>query len=430
MSSRVSHDDLLARAFGPGALIVNAFARRAQDAFYSPQPDETDDLCTALPLTLTRGGVRLCCDARAVSEPVRRLLREDLGVELPAAGAVAPLPDELRAELGAERWCEALIQHLVEIAPPGALLMPQPFQDARLEGRFRLPPALSRALNDKAELPRLIPACAPPPRLLELPSGEALRSAPWPGVRCVVKLSGACAGEGVWPCADEGDWRGAQAAVAGLPGPVLVERWIATRRNLDVEFLVPFDPAEPCEILGAVEQVTGADLRLAGGVCRPAHPAPELAQVERLLLDRILPALRGLGWHGVGGFDVLIDQEGQPWFMDPNLRLTDFTAPLWRSRRLPAGRSMLILPYAAFDGTIQDLRARIAPLAREGDPAQELCVLAALDQGPRLVVQAGLIFEDPDQLVSRASRLRALGLSARALDLAAEVAASPAVGGA
>jgi len=417
--------DPLLCAFGPGALYVNAFARRPEDGFHSPSPDETDDLFTALPLSMTRAGVRLLVDPRAVSDPVRRLLTEDLGLELCDPAWVEPLPEGLNAALGAAGWCEALIQVLAREAAPGALLMSQPFQDPRLEGLFRRPPALSQMLNDKLDLPTLVDGATPPTRLATLPDTDSMRSQPWPGVPCVIKLSGACAGEGVWAARDEAGWAAATTALAGLPGRVLVERWIEARRNLDVEFLIPHDPAEPCLVLGAVEQIVGPDLRLAGGVVAPARPSSALPAIEAILHERVMPRLRALGWHGIGGFDVLVDEDDRPWFIDPNLRLTDFTAPLlWRLRSGYAG-SVLILPYTSFDGDLLAFRARVAPLARPGAD-RHLVVLAILDQGERLLLQAGLLFEGPEQLRARAATLRRLGLSARALELVEIVAAAEA----
>lgn len=417
--------DPLLCAFGPGALYVNAFARRPEDGFHSPSPDETDDLCTALPLSMTRAGVRLLVDPRAVHEPVWRLMTEDLGMDLCDPAWVETLPEGLTAALGAAGWCEALIEALARRAEPGSLLMAQPFQDPRLEGLFRRSPALSRMLNDKLDLPALVEGAAPPARLAALPDTDRLAAQPWPGVPCVVKLSGACAGEGVWAAPDEASWARATAALAGLPGRVLVERWIEARRNLDVEFLIPRDPAEPAVVLGAVEQIVGPDLRLAGGVVAPAHPSTALPAIEEILQTRVMPRLRALGWHGIGGFDVLVDEADRPWFIDPNLRLTDFTAPLlWRLRAAVTG-SVLILPYASFDGDLQGFRQRIVPLARPGSE-QQLVVLAILDQGERLLLQAGLLFHDPDELRARAATLRGLGLSARALDLVELVASSEA----
>jgi hypothetical protein len=424
---RPAPDDLLLSAFGPGASYANAFARRSADSYFSPTPDETDDLCSALPLTLTRGAVRVWCDPRTVSDATWGLLRE-LGVALGDREQVSALPEGLRSTLGSEAWCEAWITLLAAQSPARALRLAQPFVDARLEDRYRIPAELCRMVNDKAALPRLVPAAAPPPRLLALGSGAALAAHPWPG-RCIVKVSGSCAGAGVFPCADAADWDRAVQRVATLPGEVVVERWIDVVRNLDVEFLVPADPSLPPQILGAVEQVVDASLKLCGGVCRPAWPAAALEVITRRLTDEILPALRALGWHGVGGFDVLVDRAGEVWFMDPNLRLTDFTAPLMRSLRCREGESLLILPYATFEGTLDDFRRVAAPLAREGTAEQELAVLGLLDDGERLVVQAGLLFRSPAELVARARRWQALGLRARALELAEPIAASEAVSG-
>lgn len=429
MSTSAPLPDLLATAFGPGAVYAGVFATRPADGFYTPQPDETDDLCTALPLTLTRGDVQVWCDARTVSDAVWGLLGDELGVPLCDRSAARTLPPSLTSSLGGEARCEALIQLLAETSPPGTLRIPQPFVDARLDDRYGVPADLCRRLNDKGELPRLVPAATPPTRLAELPDAAALRRLPWPGRPCVVKLTGSCAGEGVFPCADEAAWHAAQAALASLPGPILVERWIDVRRNLDVEFLVPADPRAPFRILGAVEQVIGERMRLAGGVCRPAWPSTALEEIQDRLLHEILPALRGLGWHGIGGFDVLVDRDGASWFMDPNLRITDFTAPLVRAWRCPPGCSLLILPYADFDGSLADFQARVAPIANERDPDQRLAVLGVLDRGDRLLVQAGLLFRSPDELRARARDLQDRGLSAPALALVDAVADSEAVSG-
>ena len=409
--------DLLAAAYGPEARVAAMFAGRAEDGFYNGGPDETDHLCGALVLPLTRGGVWVTCDERATHPGVRAVLARS-GTALGPPDQTIPTPPALR-DLGDADYANALIAHLGQIAPPGTLVMCQPYQDPRLAPCFRLSPALSAALNDKARFFERVPAAAPPPRLVQVPDGDALRAVPWPGEPCVVKLAGSCAGQGVWPCADADAWARAVDAVAGAAQPVLVERWIQADHNLDLEFLIPADPEAAPVVLGAVLQVVDAHQKLIGGVIHPPDPCPHLPALEAWLHAEIFPALRALGWHGLGGLDVLVERGGRAHVIDPNLRPTDFTAPLVAAQDLPPGTSALILPYARYPGPLDAFEREVLIAA---PPTQRLRLQGILDHGDRLLFSGILPFDSAEALRDGAGWLVARGVSARALEAAEPLA--------
>jgi len=406
---------------------VNAFAFGSDNRHYSYDFTLHDELRMALTLGVVRGrDVSVLCSERSTTASVVTLMTE-LGYQLPPVIQRCNISAGLR---DAQTNLEHLSAYLTVNSSPMSIVMSQPFLAPQISQQFRIDPQLQTRLNDKIEFFNLIPEARPPQRYLACPTSELI-SAQFPGKHCVLKISSSAGAEGVHLCPTQAAWDAAVQTAQDFPtSQAIAEEYVDACRNLDVEFYVPEDPALPPQMLGCVEQicVSATDIRLAGGVCQPPSPCETIAKISRDLLHVILPKLRSLGWHGIGGFDILVDHAGREFYIDPNLRFTDFTAPLIRSVQLLPNQSLLILPNARFKGTVAEFKLAFGKYCRENDPKQILTLHAMLELDGEVVVYGGLIFSSKSELRTRAERLKRKGLQARPLEMISSIVISDCMG--
>jgi hypothetical protein len=338
-----------------------------------------------------------------------------LGVPRLRARQVAALPEEIHAGLKGAARNNAIKAALLHGLPPESLVMAQPFIDDHVEQLYQIPPALTNWLNDKANLPEFVPPKALPTRYGEYASGDIFAGAaadlPLP---CVVKVSSSSSGDGVHLCRTAADIKKAVKAVRGMQATVIAEQYIEAGANYAVHFGIPHDPAKGIDIIGANEQLTTPGGSFIGGMISSSRIPPQLARAVQLLHDTILPAVRGLGWYGVGGIDVLLDHAGNTYFIDGNFRMTGMTA-----YHLLCSTGQVHAPLLSFQGTFtgkqEELIAALTPLAAPENPDRIMQVIALSGHGDTWRYNAALFFDDLPQLQYRAGLVLASGTRSDAL---------------
>ena len=170
------------------------------------------------------------------------------------------------------------------------------------------------------------------------------------------------------------------------------------------------------EIIGVSEQLTTPEGEFIGGIIDPLRLFPEIDGINRLLLDRVLPTVREMGWYGIGGFDVLIDKDGKFYIEDPNFRMTGMTPYLCEARNGIIRKSMVSF-IATFQGNKEEFQRNFVPLAREGDFAQMVHIIALTHHGDTFRMNAAMYFEQEEEksVQRNAQKLVGLGLKSKAL---------------
>ncbi|MEV2237328.1 hypothetical protein [Micromonospora sp. NPDC049891] len=335
----------LADIYGPGRVFL---PRPSFTPYHFLPPDNALlDSISGGQLTVA-GDLAVVCAGATATDWILDLLRT-VGLDVAKQLIRYQGPEDLAAilrDLGT-RSGSVVVQHLL---PERELAV----------GSYWIPPRLLAALNNKANLDRLVPARHRPRREV-VPREELarMRLAAPVVLKAATDLSSG-AGQAVVICRHPGDLDRAAARFANCRS-VVVEEYLAIRANHCVQFVITDDRIDH---LGTAPQVTD-DQGAYHGNWLGDEPAPaDLIAVGRAVADR---AAR-LGYRGVAGFDIVTTQDDRTLVLDLNFRLNGSTVPLLLAPGIRAAIGTPLLRFRSWrvDASGPALRRTLGVAARSG----------------------------------------------------------------
>ncbi len=273
---------------------------------------------------------------------------------------------------GAKGYREFILDH-----PGYRVLTPHPFDSSHIPAeRFYLDdPDLVVRLNDKGRIAELtshvIHAEILEPEDFE--RGRWRERWPLPFVLKLTEASGG--GDGVVLCSGENDVNEARHRFHGRR--VKVEQWIHdVRNNFNVQLRVTPQGEIAC-IGGSVQKVSQG--RYGGNLMGLDWQPPAAVSA---ICDQVVKAAVGLGWYGVCGLDVIEDETGAMYMIDPNFRLNgstpffflgDYLASRHQAPQLSTGYFCYPgTPAELFDRFRREIHLRqLAPVGAYYDPRED-----------------------------------------------------------
>lgn len=409
-------DVSLSRFFPAGTEYFYGYPSGEHSGFFNADPPYIEELDAARTLSCAGPWVIPITFASGVDPIAQETLREDIGA-VTTCQKTFVLPVRINETLRGPRRNRLIVHTLSGLLSPKKFLMAQPYMDTCLQTRFALAPSLTLWLNDKLNLPRYVPPAFLPQRFAEFGNGVCFASSPQPlPVPCVVKVSSSCGGHGVRICRTQEDLAGARTEFAKVKTTIIVEEQIEVMRNFGIQFGIPSDPTQDIELIGVNEQLTTPEGAFIGGLVDPGNLFARIDGINDLLLHHVLPAVREMGWYGIGGCDVLVDRQDRFFIVDPNFRMTDMTAFLCAARNKTIERCMASF-VGTFHGDRTAFRQKFVPLTKRGS-AQRLHVVALTHHDGIFRMSAALLFdrEEEHDVPCLAGELLALGLQSRTLE--------------
>ncbi|MBY0111168.1 hypothetical protein K2Y00_04175 [Patescibacteria group bacterium] len=416
----VDPDATLSKYLPKGAAYFYGFPAGKGSDFYNNVPPWVEELVSARTMVCAGPSVQPVVFAAASSPEIREWLSEDCGIALPEQDACIQIPPTITDELtGNER--DAAVRSVLESeCEDESLFMAQPFLDPSLSHLFSLNPKLSAQFNDKTYLTSYIPARYLPARHGSYANGVEFLTAPLPPIPCVVKVGSSSAGDGVRICRTEEDFSKAKESFKDVREGIFIEEFIDMVANYGVQFGIPHDPTAPIEIIGYNHQVITDFGEFLGSVVCPPHVIsnPALHDIFSVLTNIILPRVRAAGWYGVGGLDVLLASSGKFYFIDPNFRQTAAFGLVSLSRR-----GLIQKKAVGFIGTFTGSEQAFKKLLSHASPKtphQMLQMISMSKKGDLYRFNAGLLFENHEELAENARRLHDMGVEGKVIDLILE----------
>lgn len=405
----------LSRYFPAGTEYFYGYPAEEDSHFFNGVPPEVEELVAARPLVCAGPGVKTIC-FQASLEPFVWDLMTELGVLKAKKEDIMVLPKEIdRNVKGAERN-RLVKQALVDMTTPEKLVMAQPFLDARLKKRYAIPSHRIIWLNDKKNMASYIPWQYNAKDYDEFLDGQCFEDyADQLPLPCVIKVSSSSSGDGVRICKTEEDIEKAKADFAHLEGIIMVTEMVEIVRNFGVQFGIPENEDEPIEIIMWHEQLTDKNGSFVGGIIEPNQDRSELKTMSKVILEKILPEVRRKGWFGIGGFDVLMDADERYSIVDPNFRMTGMTVYDLLARNGEIKSSLLSF-MGTFEGTQEEFKRTILPLAKVGILDQKLYLTTLTEHDGIFRFNAALLFNERSEIPTRAKEVLAAGIRSDVLE--------------
>lgn len=411
----------LSRYFPVGTNYFYSYPAGQDSSFFNSVPPDQEELVAARGLVCAGPDVSVVVFASTVDPESIGMLRDEMRVPCVPDEHITCLSPSISAEVTGERRNELIRQSLIASMDPKSLVMAQPFLGQGINGIYSIDPSISMWLNSKENMPHYIPASYLPARYANFPNGKefAQTSVVIP-VPCVVKVASSSSGDGVRICRTADDLEAAKAEFAPIRTLIFAEEFIDVIRNFGIQFGIPCDPEQPVEIIGVSEQLTTKEGEFIGGIIDPQTVLRQVDGVNDLLLHVVLPAVRMMGWYGVGGFDVLVSSGGKFFLTDPNFRMTGMTAYLCAVRNGSIRERMMSFS-GTFDGSRDAFRRDVLPLCIEQSPSQLLHVISLSMGGSTIRFNAAMTFVDDADMRCSARKLLALGIDSQALRQVTEI---------
>ena len=292
-------------------------------------------------------------------------------------------------------------------------VMAQPYKGADFDKISLIKPDTTAWLNDKKNLKNFVPEDFLPAELGSFRNGhDFIAHVRELAVPFVAKVSSSSAGDGVFICRTEADVAKAMAKIKDVTDSVIVTECIEVYRNFGIQFGVSSSTNSSPRIIGISEQITTPDGEFLGGVIGHDNLPNGVGVVTEVILLNILPAVRELGWFGVGCFDVLIDMQGKAYIIDANFRMTGMTAHLiaYHNR----GSTMKAASFSAVFTDHPDSIEGLRHLVKE----RALYIAALTKNNDRCIMNASIYFEDKVDLRKRIDFLASIGMEAKGLEQA------------
>lgn len=422
-----SHAHVSLSAYFPrGTQYFYGYPAGEDSNFLNKVPPKTDELVAARALSCAGPEVSVVSFSSTTAPTIDTALQDALAIPKVTAEHLTLLPESINGSLLGKRRNEAIMAALAKSVAPGTLIMAQPFDGKAVERLYKIPPSLSIWMNDKANLPKLIKPSLLPARLAEYESGAAFAAdsslLEIPNlVPCVVKVSSSSSGDGVYICMSLGDVKQAQASIGTISGSVFVERFVTPVKNYAIHFGIPHDKNQPIDIIGVNEQLTSAEGEFFGGIIAGETIPPELAQVKTYLEEDALPRIRAYGWYGIGGFDVIIDTEGQPFLIDGNFRMTGMSAYHFLIANGKITKPMISFG-GKFTGSPKAFEHAILPYAGKDSAHRTVQLIALSRHDDHWEFNGALMYDDMADLQQKIRQILTSNISSPALEMLLEQA--------
>ncbi|MDB5182781.1 MAG: hypothetical protein JWO47_565 [Candidatus Saccharibacteria bacterium] len=317
----------LSTYFPSGTQFYYGYPAGEDSGFLNKVTPSVEELVAARPNCCAGPDISVINFAATTSASINQKVIDLFNIPQVAKDRAIVLPSEIDLSVEGNHRNEAVKSALKKLITPGSLVMAQPYTDDDLADLYQIPAQTTAWLNDKSNMGSYVNADMMPKSFGIFANGseffKAHESMPVP---VVVKASLSSSGDGVFLCDTEEDIKEAAHKFEHLEGKILVEQYIKTVTNYGVHFGVPSDKKMPIDIIGVNEQLTTPKGEFIGGIIRSAEIPKELIKAVTHLKNDILPKVRDMGWYGIGGFDVLVDDTGKAYFIDCNFRMTGMSA--------------------------------------------------------------------------------------------------------
>lgn len=373
-----------------------------------------DEIISARPLACSGDNIKVIVFDSTQDETVIKL-HEILGSKLTKKENIIVLPEKINYLVFGKRKNKMIKRALKTIASKGNLVMAQPFHDNDLQKYFKIPTETSIWLNDKKNMPEYIQSEYLPKRYKYFLTGQDfLNDLEEAIIPCVVKVSSSASGDGVRICHNIKDYKKAQKEFTKIKNLIFIEEYINSIHNIGVQFGIPFQKNKPIEIIGFNEQMISSKGSYIGAMISKDSKVPQLENIYSILLNDILKKIRAKGWYGVGGFDVLINEDGGFYFIDANLRMTAATAYLLKKKNKEFKHSLLSFT-GTFNGGEQDFIDSVVPIAQVGKRGQAMQIIALMRKGSNYYFNAALFYDSYKDLINNIEKVKKAGVHSKVL---------------
>jgi len=400
----------------PGTVYFYSFPVGEDSRFYNCTIPWKEELIGARPLMCAGDKINVITFSSTIEKETWKMFTEKINAATIDHNQIIPLPDEITAGVNDSKRNRLVKAALKMFNHQGRLIMTQPYLNKHLFDMYQISPKLSNKLNDKINQPLYIPKKYLPVRYKRFSNGKKLFAykglIPLP---CVVKVSSSTSGDGVRICKDIGSLKAAQKDFKRIRGSVLVEEFITAAHNLGIQFGIPYDSEKPIEIIGFNEQLTSEQGDYLGGIVNPKKKIKSLKKIYKLLENTVLPEVRRWGWHGVGGVDVLVHNDGKFYFIDPNFRMTAAFVYIYLARNKLA-ETPLVSFTGLYKGSKYLFEKNIVPIAKENLKNQRIKIIALTRYRGAYRFNAGMFFKEAADLKKNAKKLLKIGIQSDVLE--------------
>ncbi len=401
----------------PNSVYFYSFPSGEDSKFYNRVTPWKEELVGARPLVCAGDSVKVITFSSTLKRETWKLFTEKINAITVDREQIISLPDTITAGVKNSKRNKLVKAALKTFCQhQGRLIMTQPYLNKRLADMYQINPKLSNKLNDKITQPLYIPKKYLPIRYKRFKNGQKFFAYKgFINLPCVVKVSSSSSGDGVRICNDKEFFKKAQKDFKFIKGSIFIEEFITAAYNLGIQFGVPYDAKKPIQIIGFNEQLTSEQGDYLGGIVNPKKKIKSLKKIYKLLEDTILPEVRRWGWHGVGGVDVLIHEDGKFYFIDPNFRMTAAFAYIFLAKNRLA-KTPLVSFTGIYKGSGYSFEKNIVPIAKEGSPDQKIKIITLTKYRGAYRFNAGLYFKEPKDIKKNAKKLFSLGVQSPVLE--------------
>lgn len=410
----------LSTYFPKGTQYFYSYPSGESSHFLNKVPPTVDELVAARALCCAGPKVSVVSFASTAAPQIDHDLLQALAIPEIPADRLTLLPQNINISLCGKERNDAIMTALAKSVAPGSLVMAQPYVDKELESLYEIPPHLTIWLNDKSHMHEYIKSSMMPERLAQYASGADFANDRTLLSRrkilpCVVKVSSSSSGDGVYICHTKDDIAKAQDDVRLIDVTVLIERFIVPVKNYAVHFGIPFDKSQPIDIIGFNEQLTTDDGEFLGGLISNESFPDTLQSVKEYLQHTVLPTIRNMGWYGIGGYDVIVDADGNTFLIDGNFRMTGMSA-----YHFLVANGTITKPLVSFSGQFKgsrkDFETAIMPFAGKDSAARTIQLIAISRHDNEWHFNGALLYRDQDELKQTVQQLRQKGIYSPALE--------------